>query len=150
MRRTSLIHFHEMLKTILLLLIALSFNLIHCLLNATQNQNNIVFSQVKAGNARKVSTLCLLFLSPAKIGTKTYKTNVHLSCVFIFFGKIDWLSTKPISEWEGIKCSCNQVMRIHFCRNNLTGFLPTQLKHLKSLWALDLRHNKLEGKLQKI
>ena len=58
----------------------------------------------------------------------------------------NWLSTKPLSEWQGVTVDNNGcVTNLDLSSNRLTGSLPFQLGYLIHLEELILRGNRLTG-----
>jgi Leucine-rich repeat (LRR) protein len=57
----------------------------------------------------------------------------------------NWLTTNPVSTWEGIELTNTRVTRIDLYHNNLTGTLPSSIGNLKMLERLDLDFNQLSG-----
>ncbi len=53
----------------------------------------------------------------------------------------NWLSPKPIGEWEGVKTD------LYFYENRLSGEIPAELGNLSSLRALILHSNQLSGEI---
>lgn len=62
----------------------------------------------------------------------------------------NWLSTKPLSEWYGIKTDQDGKVRyISLHSNNLKGSIPEEIGMLQNLDGFYVSHNQLEGKLPK-
>ena len=60
----------------------------------------------------------------------------------------NWLSNKPLKEWNGIHTDDNgNVITIHLYANNLKGTIPEVIGDLSSLETFDVSDNKLEGEL---
>ena len=57
-----------------------------------------------------------------------------------------WLTDAPLNDWYGVYADHDgRVNRLRLSRNNLTGWLPTELGSLASLSLLNLRGNVLTG-----
>ena len=62
--------------------------------------------------------------------------------------KDNWCSSKPLSEWYGIKTDdAGHVYEIKLVFNNLTGQIPPELFDLQELQYLILYYNKLTGEI---
>ncbi|MCD6091458.1 MAG: hypothetical protein J7J72_08160, partial [Bacteroidales bacterium] len=57
----------------------------------------------------------------------------------------NWLSTEPISQWEGLTISSGRVIALDLEENNLSGTLPASVGDLTALQTLNLSNNKLTG-----
>jgi Leucine-rich repeat (LRR) protein len=57
----------------------------------------------------------------------------------------NWLSTEPISQWEGVIISSGRVIALYLGENNLSGTLPASVGDLTALQMLNLSFNKLTG-----
>ena len=57
----------------------------------------------------------------------------------------NWLSTEPISHWEGLTISSGRVISLDLEGNNLNGTLPASIGDLTALQMLNLSNNKLTG-----
>ena len=59
----------------------------------------------------------------------------------------NWLSDRPIDQWNGIECDEYGFVRSIYLRfNNLKGTIPAEIEGLKYLETLNLQCNQLEGK----
>lgn len=62
--------------------------------------------------------------------------------------KDNWCSSKPLSEWYGIKTDdAGHVYEIKLVSNNLSGQIPPELFDLQELQYLILYYNKLTGEI---
>lgn len=59
----------------------------------------------------------------------------------------NWLSSEPISRWDGITITNNRVSSIFLASNNLTGSIPQQIGDLTNLKFLDLSYNQITGSI---
>ena len=60
----------------------------------------------------------------------------------------NWLSSKPLNEWHGIRTNNEgAVINIWLNDNNLTGYLPKEIEKLEYLTQLHISGNQIEGEL---
>ena len=60
----------------------------------------------------------------------------------------NWLSDRPIGEWQGVTTNSNsRVIKLRLTANNLTGTLPAELGGLSNLTELSLSSNRLTGEI---
>ena len=64
-----------------------------------------------------------------------------------WYDNTNWLSTKPVSRWEGVEISKGRVINLDLSENNLTGNLPSSIGNLIGLKSLNMGDNNLEGML---
>jgi len=62
-----------------------------------------------------------------------------------WYNNTNWLTTNPVSTWEGVEVTNNRVTRIDLYSNNLTGTLPSSIGNLEMLERLFLSSNQLNG-----
>ena len=61
--------------------------------------------------------------------------------------RTNWLSSRPIGEWEGVSTSLNRVSKLSLAWNRLSGTIPAELGDLTLLSYLDLYGNQLSGEI---
>ena len=60
--------------------------------------------------------------------------------------KTNWLSDKPIGEWQGVVTNEHgQVTELHLSENQLTGSIPDEIGNLSNLQFMVLGYNDLTG-----
>ena len=64
-----------------------------------------------------------------------------------WYDTYNWLSTEPVSRWDGISISDGRVTEIDLEETNLTGNLPSSIGNLTALKQLNLSDNKLNGNI---
>ncbi len=62
-----------------------------------------------------------------------------------WYDNTNWLSTEPVSRWEGVEISKGRVINLDLSENNLTGNLPSSIGNLNGLKSLNIEDNNLEG-----
>ena len=62
-------------------------------------------------------------------------------------GKTNWLGTRPIGEWEGVRTNLGRVYDLGLCCNRLSGTIPAELGNLTFLSSLYLHSNQLSGEV---
>ncbi len=61
----------------------------------------------------------------------------------------NWLSSKPVDDWYGVRVEDGHVYSISLYSNFLSGEIPEELGNLESLTGLDLDENDLSGEIPK-
>ena len=59
----------------------------------------------------------------------------------------NWLTSKPVSYWYGLKIKQNRVTEIRLQQNLLSGYIPHEIGNLTSVTYCYLFHNQLKGNL---
>lgn len=59
----------------------------------------------------------------------------------------NWLTTKPLSTWDGVAVKNTRVTEIHLDDNNLNGNIPTSIGHLVKLQRLNVSGNILHNSI---
>ena len=61
--------------------------------------------------------------------------------------KTNWLGTRPIGEWEGVRTNLGRVYDLEVSWNGLNGPIPSELGNLTFLSSLYLYGNQLSGEI---
>jgi Leucine-rich repeat (LRR) protein len=62
----------------------------------------------------------------------------------------NWLTNRPIAQWEGVRVENGRVVGLTLINNNLVGALPASVFALSRLQTLDLSNNTLSGVLPSV
>ena len=58
-----------------------------------------------------------------------------------------WLTSEPVEDWYGVVVRNGRVVGLRLMENELSGQIPSEIKHLPQLEFLDFRWNSLKGEL---
>ncbi len=59
----------------------------------------------------------------------------------------DWLTSNPVSGWNGVTTAGNRVTELRLNNNNLEGTIPTELQDLDAMTYLSFQDNVLSGSI---
>jgi len=104
---------------------------------------------------RNVTLFCMLFAIAASLFTTTAKAQVNVNdslALVDFYNSTggpnwsyhtNWLTTAPVSTWDGVGVFENRVVDLEMWDNNLSGTIPSSIGNLTQLNTIILQNNPL-------